>query len=192
MRVMYYQAPTTTKIATNIPRLFLFKLPSLTGKRLSITCYERSNIVNDSEFANVQHILTSPTIYICVRQLQLSQLYRCISKNAISLFNLRLRFVAVYTSIEFSSISFKRIGFSSCILLNICSNCIPLAVVAYVLCPSSNSIKSFCSRSLKYSFSCAKDRKALYIIFVLVALPPLVASRIDPTMSVLLLYFIII
>jgi hypothetical protein len=48
MRVMYYQAPTTTKIATNIPRLFLFKLPGLTGKRLSITCYERSNIVNDS------------------------------------------------------------------------------------------------------------------------------------------------
>lgn len=66
MRVMYYQAPTTTKIATNIPRLFLFKLPGLTGKRLSITCYERSNIVNDSEFADVQHILTSPTIYICV------------------------------------------------------------------------------------------------------------------------------
>jgi hypothetical protein len=60
MRVMYYQAPTTTKIATNIPRLFLFKLPGLTGKRLSITCYERSNIVNDSEFADVQHILTSP------------------------------------------------------------------------------------------------------------------------------------
>ena len=105
MRVMYYRAPTTTKIATNIPRLFQFKLPGLTGKRLSITCYERSNIVNDSvssgismelnrvyrtEFADVQHILTSPTIYICVIQLQLLQLYRCISKNAISLFNLRL------------------------------------------------------------------------------------------------------
>jgi hypothetical protein len=81
MRVMYYQAPTTTKIATNIPRLFLFKLPGLTGKRLSITCYERSNIVNDSEnrayrteFADVQYILTSPTIYICVIQLQLLQL----------------------------------------------------------------------------------------------------------------------
>ena len=81
MRVMYYQAPTTTKIATNIPRLFLFKLPGLTGKRLSITCYERSNIVNDSEFADGQHILTSPTIYICVIQLQLLQLYRCISKK---------------------------------------------------------------------------------------------------------------
>jgi len=146
-----------------------------------------------TKFADVQLILSSPTIDICVIQLQLLQLYRCISKKIhFTLQSQTMRFVVVYTSIEVSSISFKRIGFSSCILLNICSNCIPLAVVAYVLCPSSNSIKSFCSRSLKYSFSCAKDRKALYIIFVLVALPPLVASRIDPTMSVLLLYFIII
>ena len=51
--------------------------------------------------------------------------------------------------------------------------------------------KPFSSRSVTYSFNCANDKNALYINFDLLAPLPFVASSINLTMSVLLLYFII-
>src|SRR2546422_58600 len=49
----------------------------------------------------------------------------------------------------------------------------------------------FSMSTARYSFNCAYDRKALYIILVFVT-PPFAASRICAVMSVLLLYFMAI
>src|SRR5918911_2099291 len=87
---------------------------------------------------------------------------------------------------------------NSPILLYSFKNCHPFSAVLniwllFVVEPFSTT----CSRPLstntaRYSFSCAYDRYALYIIFVFVAPPSLsfAASSICATISVLLLYFI--
>src|SRR5690349_25140200 len=89
--------------------------------------------------------------------------------------------------------------YSACLLMDIispnwlytCKRCMPFSVVLKSCLPS-RSIKPFSNSIDRYSFNWPKDRKALYINFVLVAPPPFAASRINPIMSVLLLYFILI
>ena len=81
-------------------------------------------------------------------------------------------------------------GATSSIVFCICNKRMPFCVVLYVWSPSY-SIKPFSTKSAKYSLSWLKDRYALYINFVFVAPPPFAASKISPTMSLLLLYFIL-
>jgi len=102
-----------------------------------------------------------------------------------------IRVFGQHTLYKYKKIYFKVIGVNSSILLKICNNLIPLEVVLYVFCPSSYSNRSFSINTIKYSFNCPKDKNALYIIFDFVAAPPLAASKIKWTMSVLLLYFIL-
>ena len=73
--------------------------------------------------------------------------------------------------------------------LYICNRRKPFSVVLNNCVSSSYSNTCFSNRTVRYSFSWAYDRNALYIILVFVA-PPLAASRINATISVLLLYFI--
>src|SRR5918995_3435942 len=78
----------------------------------------------------------------------------------------------------------------SFILLYNWSKRIPFAVVLYVIIPCSYSIKSSSTKDSKYSFMYSYDKTALYIIVVLVAPPPLAASKIASIISDLLLCFI--
>src|SRR5918911_5195690 len=92
---------------------------------------------------------------------------------------------------------------NSPILLYSFKNCHPFSAVLYIgLLFVVEPFSTTCSRPLstntaRYSFSCAYDRYALYIIFVFVApprpspsMPSFAASSICATISVLLLYFI--
>src|SRR5918911_5367222 len=86
---------------------------------------------------------------------------------------------------------------NSPILLYSFKNCHPFSAVLYigllfVVEPFSTTFsRPLSTNTARYSFSCAYDRYALYIIFVFVA-PSLsfAASSICATISVLLLYFI--
>ena len=66
-------------------------------------------------------------------------------------------------------------------------NLSPFSVVLKICSEELKSSRPLIVRTLRYSFSWAYDRNALYIILVFVA-PPLAASRICDIMSVLLLY----
>ena len=55
--------------------------------------------------------------------------------------------------------------------------------------PASHSINQFSNSIERYPFECTNDKKALYIILILVS-SPFAASRIKDTISVQILYFI--
>src|SRR5918993_418633 len=75
--------------------------------------------------------------------------------------------------------------------LELSRNLIPLLVVRYISPSISRAMRPFLINIARYSFNCAYERNALYIILVLVA-PPFAASKILEVSSVLLLYFIVI
>ena len=78
---------------------------------------------------------------------------------------------------------------SSCLELS--RNLRPLCVVRYVSPSILCAMRPFWINIARYSFNCAYERNALYIILVLVA-PPIAASKISEVTSVLPLYFILI